>query len=83
MKQHEAGMLAELVDPVPTWETVREGAMRDPVLYHLVHMDAHDYADRETLLIATVLWLARSRRELIEAEIRRRMNQPMPELGDA
>ncbi len=69
--------MAESVTPPrqANWEDVERAALFDPVLHHLVS-HARRIGKRDAL-IATVLWLAKDRKELMDREVERRNASPL------
>jgi hypothetical protein len=73
----ELKTLAENIKTL-TWADIEREALHCPVLHHMRHLDAMDNLTREQVMIFTLLWFSRTRRQAIDLETKRLMNQAAP-----
>jgi hypothetical protein len=60
-----------------TWAAIEREALRCPVLQRLWHLDAMSSPlTREQVMIWTLLWFSRNRREMLDREMERLMREP-------
>ena len=60
-----------------TWANIEREALQCPVLQRLWHLDAMSSPlTREQLMIWTLLWFSRNRREMLDRETERLMREP-------
>ena len=60
-----------------TWADIEREALQCPVLQRLWHLDAMDsQLTREQVMIWTLLWFSRNRRQMLDRETERLMREP-------
>jgi hypothetical protein len=60
-----------------TWANIEREALHCPVLQRLWHLDAMSSPlTREQLMVWTLLWFSRNRREMLDSETERLMREP-------
>lgn len=67
--------------PELTWADIEREALQCLVLQRLWHLDAmNNQLTREQLMIGTLLWFSRDRRQMLGREVDRLMREPKPQL---
>jgi hypothetical protein len=60
-----------------TWADIEREVLECPVLRRMWHLDAMDSVlTREQVMIWTLIWFSRDRRQMLDRETKRLMNEP-------
>lgn len=65
-----------LLGQLPTWEDIEREALTCPVLHQMMTRIRMGHVSREDALLATVRWLSRDRKRMMDREVERLQREP-------